>query len=103
MNIEIFDQTEVLSHYGEELQSIVHCEECAELIQAVSKMRRYKNAPAKVYNSCRDNLVEEIADVLICIQQMMDMYKITEKELQATVTMKSYHQREQLALKGMVE
>ena len=45
--------------YGEDYQTTVCMEECAELIQAISKMKRGQ--------SRRDNLLEEMADVLICI------------------------------------
>ena len=45
-------------------------EECAELIQAISKEKRGKID--------RDNMTEEIADVLICIEMLKQMYMISE-------------------------
>ena len=40
MKIEIPSQGRVLGFYGADAQAMVHCEELAELIQAISKMRR---------------------------------------------------------------
>lgn len=48
-------------------------EECAELIQAISKLKRGK--PNK------DNLAEEIADVLICIDAVKKIGEISNKEI----------------------
>ena len=59
-----------IEHYGKELQSTVCMEECAELIQAISKEKRGK--------SDKNHLSEEIADVLICIEMLMQIYNIPE-------------------------
>lgn len=53
------------SHYGANMQLVVLQEECAELIQAVSKIQRYG-----INHDTYDNFVEELADVSIMIQQM---------------------------------
>ncbi len=69
MKVEIPGQGKVIAHYGGDAQSMIHMEECAELIQAVSKMRRIKQvhlAGADVDDSeAYYSLVEEMADVLI--------------------------------------
>ena len=86
MKVEIPGQGKVLAHYSEDAQSMVHCEELAELIQAVSKMRRARKAflagekadDSKAYY----NLVEEMADCLICLEQMQEMYEFPDHELQ---------------------
>ena len=44
MKIEIPSQHRVLGRYGADVQAMVHCEELSELIQAISKMRRVRNA-----------------------------------------------------------
>ena len=49
-------------------------EECAELIQAISKAKRGKLD--------KDNLAEEIADVIICMDWVMDIYEISKKEVE---------------------
>lgn len=59
--------------YGEALQSIVCMEECAELTQAVSKQLRGRGN--------RENLVEEMADVLICIELLKQIYGVNESEV----------------------
>lgn len=55
-------------YYGEEIQSTVCMEECAELIQAISKAKRGKFD--------ENNMTEEIADVLICIEILKQIYNI---------------------------
>ena len=62
-----------IEHYGKDVQSTVCMEECAELIQAISKEKRGK--------SDKDHLSEEIADVLICIEMLRQIYNITEDEI----------------------
>lgn len=57
-----------IKHYGAEIQSTVCIEECAELIQAISKAKRGKFD--------ENNMTEEIADVLICIEILKQIYNI---------------------------
>lgn len=65
---------------GIRYQSGIAQEECAELIQAISKCLRSKEAiPIKE----RMNLIEEMADVMICLQQLQYMYYIDDEELYA--------------------
>ena len=65
---------EIADHYGTESQLNILQEECAELIQAVSKYRRGESI---------DLLAEEIADVeimiaqikyLLCLNTLADIY-----------------------------
>lgn len=70
-----------IEHYGKTLQSVVCMEECGELIQAISKMLRGKDAKA--------NLIEEIADVTICLGLLREMYGISEYEIAAMVGIKT--------------
>ena len=69
-----------IEHYGKDVQSTVCMEECAELIQAVSKMKRGKDN--------RDNLIEEVADVMICIEILKQVYGISDNEIQNYVCQK---------------
>lgn len=57
-----------IKHYGAEIQGTVCMEECAELIQAISKAKRGKFD--------ENNMTEEIADVLICIEMLKQIYNI---------------------------
>lgn len=69
-----------IRHYGKELISTIAMEECAELIQAISKYKRGK--PDK------DNMAEEIADVLISIENMKYIAGISDKKIQKWVDYK---------------
>ena len=71
-----------IDHYGKQLQSIVCMEECAELIQAISKKIR-EPTPFHGY------LSEEMADVIICLHQLKLMYGITDKEIHDWVEAKT--------------
>ena len=86
MNVIIPGQGKVIGFYGPDAQSMVHCEECAELIQAISKMRR--NPDDEAY----ENLVEEAADVLVCIEQILEMYEIPDHHLQQVIDQKCARQ-----------
>lgn len=57
--------TTITQHYPFEQQREILVEECAELIQAVQKMKR-NSSDLTAYN----NFIEEIADVSIMIDQM---------------------------------
>ena len=67
---------EVIEFYGRESQCRMMMEECGELIQAVNKMLRYPNDV-----QVRDNLVGELADVSIMIEQMLEVFDVSEDEL----------------------
>lgn len=56
-----------------DLCSLIAMEECAELIQAISKAKRDKLN--------KDNLTEEIADVFICIDWLCEIYNIKNEEI----------------------
>ena len=60
-----------INAYGDENQSTVCMEECAELVQAISKAKRGKLD--------KNNMTEEIADVLICIEMLKQLYSITDE------------------------
>lgn len=80
---------------GIRYQSGIAQEECAELIQAISKCLRSKEAvPIKE----RMNLIEEMADVMICIQQLQIMYHVTDEELHA---MKQYKEKRLIEREGL--
>lgn len=51
---------------GDDLTLIITSEECAELIQAITKLKRYG-----FYDRYKNNLHEEVADVLICITELV--------------------------------
>lgn len=51
---------------GDDLTLTITSEECAELIQAITKVKRYG-----FHDNYEDNLHEEVADVLICIAELV--------------------------------
>lgn len=59
-------------------QSMIAMEECGELIQAISKCVRSKELiPTEV----RENLIEEMADVQICLEQLQVIFHISDAEI----------------------
>lgn len=74
---------ESVERFGTRLQSVVCMEECAELIQAVSKRLRGKSDPD-------DNL----ADVYICLGMLRDMYGVTDERLESWIDRKTKRQAE---------
>lgn len=74
-----------VDHYGEEIQATVCMEECAELIQAISKMiRRNDELSEEDY----DHLEEEVADVLICIETLKQIYSIPDLNIEEWIERK---------------
>ena len=69
-----------IEHYGKDLQSTVCMEECAELIQAISKEKRGK--------SDKEHLSEEIADVIICIEMLKEIYSISDDMISEWIQIK---------------
>lgn len=66
-------------------QLFIAVEECAELQQAISKCYRNKELiPTEV----RENLIEEIADVMICLEQLKVIFHINEEELKCWIEVK---------------
>ncbi len=51
---------------SDDLTLTITSEECAELIQAISKIKRYG-----FYDRYKNDLHEEVADVLICITELV--------------------------------
>lgn len=65
-----------LKNYGVDKQLLICEEEAAELIQAITKMQRYPDDLNR-----RDNLIEEMVDVLICLEYLKLIYKIDDAEV----------------------
>ena len=95
MWISIPDQSKVITRYGADAQAMIHAEELAELIQAASKMRRATNTGSDI-DAARYNLIEEAADVLICIRQMQEIYGINDHDIQLMVDRKCRRQEARL-------
>lgn len=75
-------------YYGKDVQSTVCMEECAELIQAISKEKRGK--------SDKNNLAEEMADVLISIELLKEIYDVSNEQINEWVDKKQKRIRLQM-------
>ena len=71
---------QAILHYGILPQSVVCMEEMAELQKEISKfIRGNGNTP---------HLVEEMADVYICLDMLTKMYAVDKQVLEATISAK---------------
>lgn len=78
MKLNLHDQEQFLENGS--IQEVVWMEELAELQQAISKGLRGKLD--------RYNLIEETADVFICLTQLRIKYAIDDHELQSMIDYK---------------
>jgi hypothetical protein len=66
--------TDAVKKWGTDRQIEQIVEECAELIMAIQKYKRYKDSRPEDYDKLIDNVREEIADVLIITLQGRMMF-----------------------------
>ena len=65
-----------IQYHGIEQETTIAMEECSELIQAISKCKRYG-----CVDKHRNNLIEEIADVLFVIDELKIIYDISDEAI----------------------
>ena len=65
-----------IKYHGIEQETTIAMEECSELIQAISKCKRYG-----CINKYRENLIEEMTDVLIMIDELKIIYQISDVDI----------------------
>lgn len=73
--IKASKEVTVMDQIGEPAFLEQLAEECSELSQAALKLARKmrgENPTPKTYQECRDSLQEEMADILLCIDQYMN-------------------------------
>ena len=89
---------ETMNRYGIERQSLVAMEELSELQKAISKLVRNPEEKTKPleFQGLRNNLIEEMADVIICMDQLKEYYKIKTSEIQSIIDSKQARQRRRL-------
>jgi NTP pyrophosphatase (non-canonical NTP hydrolase) len=77
------NQDKIIEHYGMASQLGIAMEECAELIQAISKMNRSAGFMPDSVKFCeaKANLEEEMADVIVCINQLQKIYDISDSRI----------------------
>lgn len=94
MNEQNIKNADYLGYEGQSSQLV---EECAELIQAVSKYRRaLKGSDGDLKDVTLSNLIEEIADVEVMLEQVKYLLHIPEEELEAMKTYKINRTRDRI-------
>lgn len=68
-----------IKYHGIELETTIAMEECSELIKAISKCKRYG-----CEDEYRDNLIEEMADVLFILDELKLIYDISDDTIADT-------------------
>lgn len=93
---KIIDKT--LDRYGIERQSLVAMEELSELQKAISKLVRNPEEKTKPleFKGLKNNLIEEMADVLICMDQLIEFYHIQGHDIQELIQAKQERQAKRL-------
>ena len=89
---------ETMDRYGIERQSLVAMEELSELQKAISKLVRNPEEKTKPleFKGLRHNLIEEMADVIICMDQLKEYYNINHAEIQSRIASKQARQAKRL-------
>ena len=78
MNKEILQKA--IKHYGTHNQMLKCIEECSELSRAISRiLTELSSGDGFTTKESEENLHEELADVLIMIDQMMMMFDCNDK------------------------
>ena len=85
IDLEVVKQTNDV--WGFEYMTALCMEEFAEVIQAINKVRRKKDDNSLNY------LSEEIADCLICIEQLKDMGLVDDMNIQKWIDYKQNRQQ----------
>jgi NTP pyrophosphatase (non-canonical NTP hydrolase) len=82
---------QALNTYGLGMQTVMLCEECAELTKASTKLLRNGDSKELVIA-----LTEEMADVLIMIEQMKIAYQIKDIDVEVVMNGKIIRLKETL-------
>ena len=85
IDLEVIEQTNNV--WGFEYMTALCMEEFAEVVQAINKVRRKKD------DDNLDHLNEEIADCLICIEQLKDMGLVNDASIQKWIDYKQNRQK----------
>ena len=96
--IDVKANDETMDRYGIERQSLVAMEELSELQKAISKLVRNPEEKTKPleFKGLRHNLIEEMADVIICMDQLKEFYQIERPEILELIQAKQARQRRRL-------
>lgn len=92
-----------IAWYGADTQTTTCMEECAELIQAISKLKRYnpEDPNNKVSrNELIENLLEEMADVQICFNLLVAIYELKPSDLRRMIDHKVWRMKQKMEAQG---
>ena len=81
----------VNTHWGSRMP-LMACEECGELIQAISKLER-KLFAHKPFDDEYDHLIEEIGDVFLTMGALMNRYCISAIDIEKAIDSKLSEER----------
>lgn len=101
MNLTIFEThskaiDDIAEHYGIRSQRVKAIEELNELATALAKDANYGDANPRHDTKQRDGVVEEIADVLVMVSQLISLYDC-EDVVEEIAQYKIYRQLERIA------
>lgn len=96
----------IVKHYDNDAQIRQLIEEMAELTQALNKLWRAKQGYINEYYDgykkgaavkiCRESVIEETADVMICLEELKHILGIPDKELKRCIDIKLNRQLERM-------
>lgn len=92
-----------IAWYGADTQTTTCMEECAELIQAISKLKRYnpEDPNNKVSrNELIENLLEEMADVQTCFNLLVAIYDLKPSDLRRMIDHKVWRMKQKMEAQG---
>lgn len=86
-------QYEKMADYWGPLLNMTCCEEAGEFIQILSKLRRYEEGigvkEGTNYKDLRQDLINELGDLEICIEMLMIRYNITTEDIASRIKEKA--------------
>ena len=92
-----------IAWYGTDTMTTVCMEECAELIQAISKLKRHNPEDPNnnvSRNELIENLYEEMADVQICFDLLFKIYGLKPSDLRRMIDHKVWRMKQKMELQG---
>ena len=92
-----------IAWYGPDTQTTTCMEECAELIQAISKLKRFNPEDPNNKVSRKElieNLYEEMADVQICFNLLIEIYDLKPSDLRRMIDHKVWRMKQKMEAEG---
>ena len=92
-----------IERYGIDAQTTVCMEECAELIQAISKLKRLdQEDPNNMVRRTEliENLYEEMADVQICFDLLFEIYALKLSDMRRMIGHKVWRMKQKMEAHG---